>query len=85
MSNLTGNEPAMPTLEHGSDNYGLPTVRTEYGLTIRQQFAAMAMTGLLSIYDPSNGAVPNEENILYMAQMSVKASDALINELNKEK
>lgn len=66
MSNLTGNE------------YGLPTVRTEYGLTILQQFAAMAMQGLLSA--DSGDSWPNPE--IY-AKEAVKHAYALINELNK--
>jgi hypothetical protein len=81
---ITGNEPAMPIVE--DINYeGKVVAEMQYsGLTIRQHFAAMAMQGLLSIYDANGqGLVPNEDNVKYMAKLSLKAADALINELNK--
>lgn len=53
------------------------------GLTKREYFASAAMQGLLSIYDSSNGLVPNSENITYMAMVSVEASDALLDALSK--
>lgn len=53
------------------------------GLTKREYFAAMAMQGLLSIHDDTNGIVPNESNLIYMAGLSVKAADTLLKELEK--
>ena len=54
------------------------------GLTKREYFAAMAMQGLLSIYDTNiNAIIPNDENICYMTTLSVKAADELIKALNE--
>lgn len=71
---ITGTEPAMPTLEQTGNT---ECWNTYYGLTIRQQFAAMAMQGLLSSgqYD--------DISLTTVSEMSVKFSDALIKELNK--
>ena len=84
---ITGNEPINPTI--WDDRYQPEFVRDNDGLTIREHFAAMAMQGLLSIYSVGDGInppiVPNEENIKYMIALSIKASDELIKELNKEK
>jgi hypothetical protein len=54
------------------------------GLTKREYFAAMAMQGLLSIYDRGELVVPNAENVFYMAELSVTAADALLKQLEKE-
>lgn len=55
-----------------------------FGLTKREYFAAKAMQGLLSIYD--NGqVVPNHENVIYMAKLSVSAADQLLLALNEPK
>ena len=43
MSKITGNEPAMPMLERGYEQ-GIEVWRNIPGLTIRQQFAAMAQS-----------------------------------------
>ena len=53
------------------------------GLTKREYFAALAMQGLLSVYDNNNHLVPNMPNVKYMAELSVTASDELIKQLNK--
>ena len=51
-------------------------------LTKREYFAAKALQGMLSVYDPQNGLVPNKETALYIAKMSVIAADALLLELS---
>jgi hypothetical protein len=53
------------------------------GLTKLEYFAGLAMQGLLTIYDPSCQTVPNEENIIYMAKLSVKAADELLKALDQ--
>jgi hypothetical protein len=62
-----------------------PNSTVTHLLTKREYFAAMAMQGLLSIYDDNeqNPTVPNEENVKYMAKLAVQAADSLIAELNK--
>jgi hypothetical protein len=73
------NESAYPNkVLRGSVNY------VEQGLTKREYFASKALQGLLGIYDSGqNAIVPNEENVIYMGKLAVKAADALIAELNK--
>jgi len=46
MSNY--NQPAFPTIEHGFDKVGNPTVFTTEGMTLRDYFAAKAMQELIS-------------------------------------
>jgi len=59
--------------------------KEEYLNYLRDYYAGLAMQGLLSIYDSTGDrVVPNLSNSIYMAELSVKAADALINELNKE-
>lgn len=60
---------AFPMLDNNG-NY------VQYGVTIREQFAAMAMQGIIS-----NGAEMRDENI---AGAAVALADALIQALNKE-
>jgi len=69
-----GSEPITPISPSGCINQGL---------TKREYFAAMAMQGLLSLYDDKNGIFPNQENANYMAYLSVTSADALIESLNK--
>lgn len=77
---ITGNEPAMPifsrTNEDGVVGYNA------YGLTIRQQFAAIAMQGLMS---QDNSDDKFKEGVITIAAISVHMADALIDELNKVK
>lgn len=49
----------------------------------RMYFAGLAMQGLLSLYDQNEQSpiVPNENNVKYMAQLSVKAADELLKQL----
>ncbi len=56
------------------------------GLTKREHFASLAMQGLLTIFQESeqNPIVPNESNVNYMAELSVKAADALLGALAKQ-
>jgi hypothetical protein len=51
----------------------------ERGLTIRQQFAAMAMQAIIS----KHGIIANNQRTVAIS--AVVYADALINELNKER
>lgn len=54
------------------------------GLTKREYFAAKALQGLLSIYsEGQESIVPNQDNVLYMAGLAVKAADELLCALDK--
>lgn len=69
---LTGNEPATGMIDPFSH-------ATYTGLTKREYFAALAITGFISA---GFEGMPTSENL---AKYSVEAADALIKELNKEK
>ena len=57
-----------------------------YGLTKREYFSAIALQGLLSIFDEAQKSVtPNDYNTGYMVKLAVNAADKLIEELNKKK
>lgn len=75
-----GNLPAFAAVTGNPNNPYL-----QEGLTKREYFAAMAMQGLLTNLFPTsdNQLCPNEENVKYMATLSVKASDELLTQLNK--
>lgn len=49
------------------------------GLTIRQKFAESAMMGILCRFEPSC-----DDDLNYVAEISVRMSNALIKALNKE-
>lgn len=55
------------------------------GLTKREYFAAKALQGLMTTLIPTtdNQLCPNYENVKYMADLAVSASDALLEALNK--
>lgn len=72
---------AQSDLGHALIKEGKNNSRYGFGLTKREYFAGLAMQGLLSIYDKPNGLVPNDLNIKEMVILSVKASDALLEEL----
>lgn len=57
------------------------------GLTKREHFAALAMQGLLSIFDNNEESpiVPNEENVRYMTKLAVYAADELLEQLDSPK
>lgn len=74
---ITGNEPANAIVIPSYENTSI-----EGGLTIRQEFAAMAMQGLFSSMNRDDFP-PNLENVEYCAKLGVTAADALIKELNK--
>jgi len=76
---ITGNEPVHPTMEHGYDKYGIASVQTTLGMTIRQQFAMAAMTGILSNPNTTQGLQDAET----MARWCTENADALIAELNR--
>jgi hypothetical protein len=70
------NDPATPTIEHITGNYGDTHVNTYFGLTKREYFAAMALQGLLV----ENSSSINAD---WTPKQAVKMADALIEELNK--
>ncbi len=88
MKKLTGDEPYFPINFDGKGSIGNSTgvpeidkhlvniARSNKGVTIRQQFAAMAMQTILSC----NDYCPEVS-----AETAVRYADALINELNKER
>lgn len=79
---INGNEQIQPVVKPGftySDgSYEETTVQD--GLTIRQQFAAMAMQGMLS----ANYGDFNNDHNQRIAELAVIQADALIAELNKQ-
>lgn len=92
MEKFTGDEPAMPFLKHNEDGYGQSIVLSssdgskqflnyETGLTIRQQFAAMAMQGLMAVNN--KGEQGWDEGVISAAKISVQMADALITALNQ--
>jgi hypothetical protein len=80
-----GEQPITPCTIQGRQGWGdKPTIsdREVYGLTKREYFAGLAMQGLLSIYDNQN-IVPNQDNAIYMAKLSVLAADELLKQLGE--
>lgn len=89
---ITGNEPAYPT-KHYNINGSMD--KQHEGLTIRQQFAMAAMTGLINSTATSSEnfatiqreywakQYPGYNEAQCVAAESVLLADALINELNK--
>ena len=74
---ITGNEPANPASDHNhlfSEKQPFGT-----GLTIRQQFAMVAMQGLIAGCDVNAGGFDAE----WTAKASINAADKLIAELNR--
>jgi hypothetical protein len=53
-------------------------------LAERKKMAAMAMQGLLSVYDAGNQIVPNTQTVKYMALLSITAADELLFQLQNE-
>ena len=90
MKTITGNEPAMPLnlLEYEGEIHSNEDISYECkGLSIRQQFAAMAMQGFCA-NDGWAKTCSNDEFDEYaqrLSEASVIIADALINELNKER
>lgn len=82
MEKIKGDEPAFASKASSSNG----TTFGSKGLTIRQHFAAMAMSGMLSnatLIDILNKQVPLKEHHTFLAEASVEQADALIAELNK--
>lgn len=76
--NITGTEPAMPFIDDAD-----PINPDRWtGLTIRQYYAGLAMQGLLSSIN-WNESVATDGFIKHTAELSLKFTNALINELNK--
>ena len=73
------NEPAFPMAgsTDGNGNHTYP----EFGLTVREHFAALAMQGILAAQIHGMNNMPSEGPF---AAIAVNAADALIAELNKE-
>jgi hypothetical protein len=86
---ITGNEPAMPAKGERYDEMlgDIPAYYT--GLTIRQQFAAMAMQGILANEELrmkliADSRLEKEWDLTFcVAKEAVIQADALITELNK--
>ena len=84
---ITGNEPAHPTTTRVELKWDDSQPHTdpkmvaiqEGGLTIRQQFVAMAMQGLCVNTGRNGFNYPDS-----IAEQAVKIADHLISELNKE-
>lgn len=86
-------QPINPTPVAGGDESVVSALdasnvkRFHQGLTKREYFAGLAMQGLLSVYDQNeqNPIVPNYDNVIFMAELSVKAADALLSALTVKK
>lgn len=77
---ITGNEPAYP-MDFSHDGY-----KMNEGLTIRQQFSAMALQGLLAnpaFFEIISDAGKADNCDELYAQVAIEHADALIAELNK--
>ena len=92
--NNNGEHPIYPTwlTKNGTNSYTAlkEGQKTGYeahvgGLTKREYFASKALQGLLSIFDDNTQSpiVPNDANTKYMAELSVKAADYLLEALQK--
>lgn len=79
MKKITGDEPAYPSEYYsGSDKSGYPIKYSPEGLTIRQQFAMAALTGICSY-------TQGYSELTHITKKAVQLADLLIEELNKEK
>ena len=79
-----GNEPAFPQSIMWLNDVEELQDKTEYGLSKRELFAAMAMQGRISLRgSPSLKPTPQSDYLENMAKDSVDAADALIKELEK--
>lgn len=86
MSNA--DKPAFPDPLRGGDQNFTNQHPEEWptGITKREYFAAMAMQGILSSCDGNiQGMEPNEPNMKYFAELSVKAADELLKQLEKQR
>ena len=92
MEKITGNEPAYAKSAFYHQDVGIDYAQT--GLTIRQQFAAMAMQGIMGSFGGNAQMFkmqmeyfaeryPNDTMFVACAKEAVIAADALINALNK--
>ena len=86
---ITGDEPSMPGMANLSEEGELlNTYKTgcvsgfNYGLSIRQYFAARAMSTMAGAWLSDNVVGWDENDI---SEQAVKFADALISELNKKK
>ena len=64
-------------------HYNTPYGINPFGLTKREHFASMAMQGYLTNNDKGT-YITMDDAIKFMAELSVKQADALINALNKK-
>lgn len=71
-----GADTAFPAWEMG----GQGPEPTNFGLTKREMFAAMAMQGMLSVFDPNSLPHTWEGHPSSLASIAVKCADALIAE-----
>lgn len=71
------NPNAFPTMEHGFDRVGSPTVSTYEGMTLRDYFAAKAMNGCLN----SSIKFPNtKQDIKSLSEIAYIIADAMLNQ-----
>ena len=68
--------PAFPSQPNGPD--GLPTAELHYGMSLRDYFAAAALTGMLASTDTCEIVVKKS-----MVQFAYKMADAMIAERRK--
>lgn len=71
--NMKHDEPAFPMFSGQPGDF-----HTQYGITVREYFAAKAMQGLISKYEFPGSQTEN------IAELSVKQADALIAALNSK-
>lgn len=90
------NAPAFATsgllIQKPKDAYDVIKVEGQTGLTKREYFAALAMQGILTGFNSKNSRMDKVSAFAksiqlempeYIAQLSIKHADALIDELNK--
>lgn len=81
---ITGDEPAMPIIEDNNVEGHLIRMAHYPGLTIRQEFAARAMQGILA--NTEGAVLPNGHRTTHpddIAMYAIICADALITRLNK--
>jgi hypothetical protein len=77
---ITGNEPVSPVIYEQDNGYGVKMIQFEgSGMTIRQQFAAMAMQGCIASTSQLIEWTKPEE----ISEKALLYADALIKSLNE--
>tara|TARA_R110000782_G_scaffold30983_1_gene76796 strand:+ start:2473 stop:2724 length:252 start_codon:yes stop_codon:yes gene_type:complete len=73
------NPNAFPTMEHGFDRVGSPTVSTYEGMTLRDYFAAKAMQALMSMEEKEEYDCI-EDAWIKISKYSYDVADAMLNQ-----